>query len=386
MTETAKMRRDAPTRRHFLSTGAAAAAVAGVCAPQVAFGRAGGKTIIKVFMRGGADGLLLFPKIDDDNYYANHQGAAVPRPGSGPASEQALIFPGRRRRSRALNPNLAPLMEIWEDDNLMVSPATGFPENRRSHFEAQSQISSATAGPEEQGYLNRFLALRGFSDPFAGAVLGKRDMSKDLAGPRMVPVVASPNQFGGAAYSNTALGRGLRLAAELLNAGEPLNAAAVDWQGDWDSHTELVARTDRPWTDQNFRRNRDMATGAGDLLTFYRELRRMGRLRDVVVLVGTEFGRTIQINGSRGTDHGRGGAWFAFGGRIRNTFLGDAPLPDWIPPAQQRGDNPARWLPDVVNYKDIAAEILVRHLGLGARDVGRVLPGWTWTPQNFLRG
>jgi uncharacterized protein (DUF1501 family) len=35
------------------------------------------------------------------------------------------------------------------------------------------------------------------------------------------------------------------------------------------------------------------------------------------VLVATEFGRTVAVNGTRGTDHGTGAAAFVVGGAVR---------------------------------------------------------------------
>ena len=45
-----------------------------------------------------------------------------------------------------------------------------------------------------------------------------------------------------------------------------------------------------------------------------------------VVLVATEFGRTVAVNGTRGTDHGTGAAAFLLGGAVRGgRVLGDWP-------------------------------------------------------------
>jgi uncharacterized protein (DUF1501 family) len=51
------------------------------------------------------------------------------------------------------------------------------------------------------------------------------------------------------------------------------------------------------------------------------------------VVVATEFGRTVEINGTRGTDHGTGGAAWVLGGRVQ----GGRVLADWpgLAPAQR---------------------------------------------------
>jgi uncharacterized protein (DUF1501 family) len=55
-----------------------------------------------------------------------------------------------------------------------------------------------------------------------------------------------------------------------------------------------------------------MTTAAIDFVCFFRDMG--AAMANIVVLVGSEFGRTKKQNGSMGTDHGTGGAWFAFGG------------------------------------------------------------------------
>jgi uncharacterized protein (DUF1501 family) len=48
--------------------------------------------------------------------------------------------------------------------------------------------------------------------------------------------------------------------------------------------------------------------------------------RNTVVIVASEFGRTVAVNGSGGTDHGTGGVAFALGGAVRGgRMIGDWP-------------------------------------------------------------
>ncbi|MEL6311596.1 MAG: twin-arginine translocation signal domain-containing protein, partial [Pseudomonadota bacterium] len=75
------------TRRNFLQLASLAATAAYIGAPgmpRFAFGQsAGGKVYIKMFMRGGADGLHLFPRYGDPFYYQYRPNIAIEGPGSG---------------------------------------------------------------------------------------------------------------------------------------------------------------------------------------------------------------------------------------------------------------------------------------------------------------
>lgn len=55
-------------------------------------------------------------------------------------------------------------------------------------------------------------------------------------------------------------------------------------------------------------------------------LRRSGQLDKTVIVMQSEFGRTVRENGSRGTDHGHGSDFFVCGGPIRKAILGPEAL------------------------------------------------------------
>ncbi|MEL6377848.1 MAG: DUF1501 domain-containing protein, partial [Pseudomonadota bacterium] len=336
---------------------------------------------------------------------------------------------------RGMNPNLELLMEIWEAGNMMVAPATSFNPNNRSHFDCQRWIGTGARNNLIDGYLNRYMQnVPGPNHPIRGLVAGKTSISTEIRGSIKVPAINSAGGFdlenndfcsgagcadnqltelmreinshdvdlsavegevrdnqlilldsiaevqgasenytpdaGGLDYSNSGLGRGLRLCAQLIKAGVPLEVAALDWNIGWDTHSDQISDNANRFTDQEKGYHRRMVEGASDFLTFYRD---MGPLMsDVVVLTGSEFGRTKKQNGSTGTDHGEGGAWFAFGGPTTRAIASDVTTID-----DTVFDR--NWLPTVTNYRDIVGEIMVRHMGMSEQLVSTVFPAHGFT-------
>jgi uncharacterized protein (DUF1501 family) len=184
---------------------------------------------------------------------------------------------------------------------------------------------------------------------------------------------------GGMNYSDgqsgrpsSSLGRGLALVAQLLKANVPVEVAAIDWQGHWDTHENQIGTS---VTDQNNGNAKSLKDGADNLLTFWRDL---GPLRDnVVVMVGSEFGRTIYENGSKGTDHGAGGAWFAFGGPTNGGLYGQLP-------ALTDANTPGNKAPSVMNYKNMLGEVMLRHLGVQDSLLTTLFPGHAFTNHNMF--
>ncbi len=429
------------TRREFLRNLTVAASMAGVAgAPKFSFAQTtGGKTFIKIFARGGADGLHLFPKVNDPFYYQYRPDLAIEAPNQQDAN--SAIDMGSPHR--AMNPNLVLLKEIWEDGNMMIAPSTSFEGANGSHFDCQRWIGTGAQNNYLDGYLNRYLQeTPGPDHPIRGAVLGKTSLSTEIRGSIRVPVIDQQSRFDlrnylfcsgpdcednrltemmreiashdvdlsavensiretqlvmldtieevqragtdytpsadGLEYSNSSLGKGLKLCAQLIKAGVPLEVAALDWNIGWDTHSDQIARGANRFIDPNKNYHRAMAEGAQDMLTFYRD---MGpAMRDVIVLTGSEFGRTKRQNGSSGTDHGRGGAWWAFGGPVRRQFAEDVPtIDDAVIGSENR-------LPVVTSYRDIVAEIMVRHMGMDENLISTIFPNHNFNDLRLLAG
>src|SRR5256885_2847684 len=100
------------------------------------------------------------------------------------------------------------------------------------------------------------------------------------------------------------------------------------------------------------------------------------RMRDVVVLTMSEFGRTVRENGSSGTDHGHATAMLVLGGPVN----GGRVLGKWarLDPAQRFE---GRDVAVTTDFRDLFAELLARHLG--ARDLSAVFPGFIPDPARF---
>jgi uncharacterized protein (DUF1501 family) len=88
--------------------------------------------------------------------------------------------------------------------------------------------------------------------------------------------------------------------------------------------------------------------------------------RDTVVIVMTEFGRTVSANGNRGTDHGTGMAAFLCGGAV----AGGRVIADWPGlGAGQLLDN--RDLRPTQDLRAILAGVLQAHLQVPAAALGK---------------
>jgi uncharacterized protein (DUF1501 family) len=95
-----------------------------------------------------------------------------------------------------------------------------------------------------------------------------------------------------------------------------------------------------------------------------------------VVLTMSEFGRAVNENGNRGTDHGHGNSMIVIGGSVR----GGQVYGNWPGLAvEQRYER--RDLAVTTDFRDVFGEIVVRHLGV--RDATRVFPGYALQPARF---
>jgi uncharacterized protein (DUF1501 family) len=338
------------TRRHLLLAGMGSmTARLAVAAPTPATRAALDRRLVFVILRGGMDGLLAVPALGDPAF-ADARGVLAQFNGA----------PLPLNDTFALNPLLPQLHAMYGRGEMAVLHAVGLPYRDRSHFDAQQVLESGGTRPYElaSGWLGRALAATGGAplkavaldtavplvlrgdgpvlavDTWAPSTLPEpsADLVQRLAAlyrndaalgqalararglredPGMAANAASAAPGGGGRAAALALAR---KAAEFMQRGSQV---AVLELGGWDSHAN--AGTPNGPTSNTLRT-------LDAMLDALREGLLPGELwaRSAVV-VATEFGREVAVNGTQGTDHGTGGAAFVLGGAVR----GGRVVADW---------------------------------------------------------
>jgi uncharacterized protein (DUF1501 family) len=89
-----------------------------------------------------------------------------------------------------------------------------------------------------------------------------------------------------------------------------------------------------------------------------------------VVVVISEFGRTVRENGGRGTDHGHGSTYWVLGGGLRpQAVAGEQVAVDAANLFQNRD------LPVLNEYRAVLGGLLARQFGLSTKALESVFPG-----------
>lgn len=351
------------------------------------------------------DGLSAVVPYAEAGYYDRRPTIAVP-------DSAVLDLDGQF----GLHPAMAPLLDIWKAKDLAIVDAAGSPDPTRSHFDAMDFMERGTPGEKlvGTGWIGRHLeSMASENDsPFRAVGMGAM-LQASLRGP--VPALAlqsiadfhlrgreeeiaqvqntleqlyttgdgagtpldqqaaqtldaidfletaDPLQYEpqhGAVYPEDEFGLGLRQVAQLIRADVGLEVACVD-AGGWDTHESMG-------TYEGGRMAGLLENLAAALGAFYTDLQdEMGR---ICIVTMSEFGRRVQENGSRGTDHGHGNCMFLIGGSIR----GGEVYGQWPGLAEEqldRGD-----LAVATDYRDVLAEIVEQRLGNDALD--EVFPGY----------
>ena len=401
------------TRRRFLA-GAGAAGVAALgsqlATARASFGQAGdgGGSLVVVFLRGGMDGLSALVPAGDPHLAAARPDIAVP--------DSALL---PLDRTFGLHPALAPLHDLWALNRFTAVPAVSTPDVSRSHFQAQDCLErgGSSAGTAE-GWLDRVLdamgpgttfravsagttvtrslagdqsalALRGidkfvlhagdtprhartvealstlytgFDHPLAGDVAGTLD------GLNVATLMSALGAEAGTTYPEGEFAGHMSEMARLIKADVGLRVACVD-VGGWDMHTGM-GRFD----DGNMARQlSDLGATLGAFATDVG-----GALDRVNVVVMTEFGRRVEQNANRGTDHGHGAAVLLLGGGLAGGTVHGA----WgglAPDQLDQGDVPG-WN----DYRDVLAEVVTTRLGVSAGALPTIFPGHQVRPVGVM--
>ncbi len=406
------------SRRVFLKNGAFALVSLGfapsfLARTAYAQGQGRRKLLIAIFQLGAVDGLSVVVPFGEQEYYRARPSIAIARPGT--AGEAAVDLDG----FFGLNPRLAALKPLWDERRLAIVHACGSPDATRSHFDAQDYMETATPGVKStsDGWLNRYLqtrkldqdspfravsltqqlprmlqgsapalamnqisqfAIRGGGQTNAGATFESlyadaRDRvlggtGRDAFDAIKMLKVADPAKYQpehGADYPRAPFGQALKQIAQLVKADLGLEVAFAD-VGGWDTHVNQGSSQG-----QLANRLDEFAKGIAALVADLGD-----RMSDVVILTMSEFGRAVNENGNRGTDHGHGNAMMAIGGEIR----GGKVYGRW--PGLAVGQRyEGRDLAVTTDFRDVFGEIVVRHLGV--RDASSIFPNYQITPARF---
>jgi uncharacterized protein (DUF1501 family) len=336
------------TRRSVLTAGATLTLLAPVARLTAAVNP--DSRFVLVILRGGLDGLAAVPPYAEPSYAQLRGSLALSKPGT---QDGALDLDG----TFGLHPALSNLHAMYRAREALVLHAAATPYRERSHFDAQNILEAGGTAPNASGggWLNRALAALDSTGDTRGAVALADSVPLVLRGelavtswaPSQLPeadddtlarvrrlyeaadpeLAASLNgalaarEIAGDAADTRMGGRGgqaigplASAAARFLSSAAGPRVAVLD-AGGWDTHANQGA-AQGPLA----QRLRGLDAGLQLLKT---ELG--AHWRHTSVLVVTEFGRTVAINGTRGTDHGTAGCAFLVGGAV----AGGRVIADW---------------------------------------------------------
>ena len=303
---------------------------------------------VLVVLRGAVDGLALAAPYGDGDYRGVRGELALENPD---AVNGLLDLDG----FFGLHPSLTGVHKCFVDGEATIVHAIASPYRARSHFDGQDLLESGgnAVGALRDGWLNRALApiagasevaialaqntplvLRGDNsvtswapsrlpdaDEHTLARLQRLYADDAFFATRLEQALNSQEIAGGMMGSNRRRGNDARQFEELMTAAARFLVApdgpriAVLELGGWDTHANQGAAS-------GALANRFLALDTG-----------IANLRsglgpawgDTAVAVVTEFGRTVHVNGTRGTDHGTASAALLLGGAVN----GGKVLADW---------------------------------------------------------
>jgi uncharacterized protein (DUF1501 family) len=320
--------------------------------------------LVVLEMTGGNDGLNTVIPYADDLY---HKARTSLR-----QTKDTVI---RLDDHVGLHPGMKGLSQLWQQGQLAVVQGVGYPNPQRSHFEAMDIWQSADPkGLLKNGWLGRaavesndssggvpILHIGGNRLPLAvmgapgggtvsisnqysfhldlhggqpGQQKARRQLLEDLAAPakadendlvsfvqrRQVQTLTAVENLrellkgqNGLSEQGKGLAPKLQLIAGLIAKGFGTRIFYVSLEG-FDTHA-----------DQATTHNQLLAELADAIGGFFQTLKKTGHDKRVQLMTFSEFGRRVQENGSRGTDHGAASCLFVAGPSVKGSVVGKHP-------------------------------------------------------------
>jgi uncharacterized protein (DUF1501 family) len=347
------------------------------------------RRFVVVILRGALDGLSAVVPYGDPNLALHRSELAMPQPGAEGGSLDLGGFYG-------LHPALSGLHAMYRQNELLPVHAVAGPYRIRSHFEAQDYLEYGADHAMSSGWLNRVAGLmpqtRSATDTAfsVGSVVPLLLRGPQPVGSWLPKSFAQPepdlyarlaalhraDPITGPAIAEGLKERGFSSAA-LAGSDEPANKYA--FQALCTSAGRLLAAKDGPrlaaleiggWDTHAGQKNRltgplkQLDDGMVALKAALGD-----EWKKTVVLVMTEFGRTVRANGTGGTDHGTGSVAFVLGGSV----TGGRVQANW--PGLAPGNLfENRDLQPTADLRAVTKGLLGQHFGLDAGSLARVFP------------
>ena len=375
-------------RRLFLQGVAGMTAYTALGGFRVAFAAAPGDTrFVMIILRGAMDGLAAVPPYGDKHYAAARGALALPQSAYTPVDN----FFG-------LHNSFEGFKDLFNAREAAVIHAVATPYRERSHFDAQNVLECGAVKPYglRDGWLNRSLGMIDKRNQTSGLAVGQtvplalqgseavaswspsgKGLPDDALLLTLEKLYAQDNIFHSAlsqavnihdiADSNgrmrgngnmrnrQAMAQTIQSVGKILSDPKGPRIATLEIGG-WDTHAQQgteagVLANNFAALDEAFR---SLKTAMGSLWS------------KTVVLAVTEFGRTVSINGTGGTDHGTASVALIAGGAIN----GGNVLSQW-PGLDKTQQYQNRDLRPTTDMRQITKAVLTQHLGLPAGDVER---------------
>jgi len=404
------------SRRDLLRAGACGVCMtAGATIPVKAFaqaaaalaaqGRADGKILVVLELSGGNDGLNTLVPYGDDAYYKHRPNLGIPKKGLRVLDDHFGFSGG-----------MAGFEHLYKEGRLAIVHGCGYENPSFSHFTSMAYWHTAAPNSgEEYGWVGRLadamapaappnyivnigtrqsLAVRSrkhvpvvFDDPnkFSqdrfyeeGEVLASAPSSDKVENPsrRFLLDTAKSAQDASvlvreawAKYHSPVdygiVGLDLPKVVALIAAGMPTRLYYTSYRNNaFDTHVF-----------QNDTHKRLLTYASDAVSAFIRDLERIGRADDVVVMVFSEFGRRVPENVNLGTDHGTANLMFVAGKPVKGGHYGRIPSLTKL----DAGDN----LIYTTDFRRVYATMISRWLGY--HDTRRLLNGEFETFDLFQR-
>ena len=404
------------SRRDLLRAGACGVCMtAGATIPVKAFaqaaaalaaqGRADGKILVVLELSGGNDGLNTLVPYGDDAYYKHRPNLGIPKKGLRVLDDHFGFSGG-----------MAGFEHLYKEGRLAILHGCGYENPSFSHFTSMAYWHTAAPNSgEEYGWVGRLadamapaapsnyivnigtrqsLAVRSrkhvpvvFDDPnkFSqdrfyeeGEVLASAPSSDKVENPsrRFLLDTAKSAQDASALVREAwakyhspvdygIVGLDLPKVVALIAAGMPTRLYYTSYRNNaFDTHVF-----------QNDTHKRLLTYASDAVSAFIRDLERIGRADDVVVMVFSEFGRRVPENVNLGTDHGTANLMFVAGKPVKGGHYGRIPSLTKL----DAGDN----LIYTTDFRRVYATMISRWLGY--HDTPRLLNGEFETFDLFQR-